>query len=366
MSILHIHLLGDFQLEYDSQAVTSVNTPRLQALLAYLVLHRQAPQLRQHLAFMFWPNTSEAQALTNLRNLLHKLRRALPEPDHFLLIDNQTVQWLPDAPFTLDSADFEAALAQANTCAELEAAVKRYRGTLLSSCYDEWIISERQHLHRRLLDALIRLVTLLEGECKYRAAIAYAQRLLECDPLDETTYCTLMRLHAANGDRAGVQRVYQRCVAILQEELAAAPAASTHELYQRLLTAETRPPSHTGTAFEQAAKQAQPPLVGRTGEWKTLVDAWYRASSGKPHALLLAGEAGGGKTRLAEELLAWVGQQGYPTAAAHCYAAEGSLTYTAVISWLRSPAGYPVVETIDALWRSELARLLPEYGKSSS
>jgi DNA-binding SARP family transcriptional activator len=360
MSTLHIHLLGDFQLEYAGQAVTGLNTPRLQSLLAYLVLHRHAPQLRQHLAFLFWPNTSEAQALTNLRNLLHKLSHGLPEPGHFLLIDNQTVQWRPDAPFTLDSANFEAALAQATTRADFEAAVKCYRGALLPSCYDEWIIPERQHLQRRLMDALVQLVGLLESERNYRAAIDYAQRLLECDPLDETTYCTLMRLHAANGDRAGMLRIYQRCTEILHEELAAAPAASTQELYQRLLATEERPPSHPETAFRQATRQAQPPLVGRTGEWKTLQDAWYRAASGRPHALLLSGEAGIGKTRLAEELLAWVGRQGNPTAEAHCYAAEGSLTYTAVIAWLRSPAIYPTLETVDALWRSELARLLPE------
>lgn len=220
MSILHIHLLDHFQLTYNDRLLTTVNTARLQALLAYLVLHRQAPQARQHLAFLFWPDTNEAQALTNLRNLLHKLRHALPEPDRFLLVNTQTVQWRADAPFTVDVADFEAALTHATTFAELERAVQLYRGSLLPSCYDEWILPERHHLQQRLIDGLHELIRLLESEREYRPAIEYAERLLHCDPFDETTYCTLMRLHAANGDRSGALRIYQRCVDLLQ----AAPA----------------------------------------------------------------------------------------------------------------------------------------------
>ncbi len=360
MSTLHINLLGALHLTYNDHLLTTVNTARQQALLAYLVLHRHAPQLRHHLAFLFWPDTHEAQALTNLRNLLHKLRYALPEPDRFLLVNTQTVQWRPDAPFTLDVATFETALTQAKTCAELEAAVKLYRGALLPSCYDEWILPERQHQQQSMTDALHRLVSLLEIERNYRTALEYAQRLLQFDPLDETIYCLLMRLHAANGDRSGALHIYQRCVEILQEEFSAAPSATTQELYQRLLTAETVLPSHTGKSFNRAVAQDQRPLVGRTGEWKTMMDTWYRASSGKPHCLFLTGEAGIGKTRLAEELLAWVKHQGFPTATAHCYAAEGALTYTPVIAWLRSPDIYKRLSSLDFLWQSELARLLPE------
>lgn len=65
--MLHIQLLGDFQLCYGDQPVTTVNQARVQSLLAYLLLHRHAPQARQQLAFTFWPDVSEAQARNNLR-----------------------------------------------------------------------------------------------------------------------------------------------------------------------------------------------------------------------------------------------------------------------------------------------------------
>src|SRR6266481_5303972 len=80
LQTLHIRLLGTFSLTYGDALVAGVNTPRLQSLLAYLVLHRDTPQLRQHLAFQFWPNATEGQARNNLRQALHSLRLALPDP----------------------------------------------------------------------------------------------------------------------------------------------------------------------------------------------------------------------------------------------------------------------------------------------
>jgi len=196
---LHIRLLGEFSLLCDDTPLATVNTPRLQSLLAYLVLHRGTPQPRQHLAFLLWPDSSEAQARTNLRNLIHQLRQALPQADEFLCAEGTTVQWRADAPFTFDVAEFENALAQG----ALQRAVDLYDGDLLPGCYDDWIAPERERLQLRYVSALERLIQQREAEQDYRAAIEAAQRLLCCDPLREKTYRWLMRLHAANDDRTG-------------------------------------------------------------------------------------------------------------------------------------------------------------------
>src|SRR5437879_8247936 len=79
---LHIHLLGDFLLVLGDTPVTTVNVARLQSLLAYLVLHRTAPQARSHLAFLLWPDSDEVQAQSNLRALLRHLRQVLPIADY--------------------------------------------------------------------------------------------------------------------------------------------------------------------------------------------------------------------------------------------------------------------------------------------
>ncbi len=101
-------------------------------------------------------------------------------------------------------------------------------------------------------------------------------------------------------------------------------------------------------------------LVGRTLEWTRLMSAWQRASAGQPQLLVLSGEAGIGKTRLAEALLSEMGRQGISTAIARCYAVEGELAYTPVVSWLRSEALYPALAALDAAWLTEIARLLPD------
>src|SRR5436853_4831137 len=110
MPTLRIRLLGDFSLIYADRQVTGLNSMRLQSLLAYLVLHRDVPQQRQHLAFLFWPETTEAQARNNLRQLLHQLRQAFPPVEHFLSADTHTLHWHPVPPFYLDVVHLDHAL----------------------------------------------------------------------------------------------------------------------------------------------------------------------------------------------------------------------------------------------------------------
>ena len=109
MASLRIQLLGQFTVTSEADGfVVSVNHARLQELLAYLLLHRNAPVSRQQLAFIFWPDSTEEQARTNLRNLWHRLRRTLPDADRLLATDELTVYWRSDASCWLDVAEFEA------------------------------------------------------------------------------------------------------------------------------------------------------------------------------------------------------------------------------------------------------------------
>jgi predicted ATPase len=364
--LLSIRLLGEFTLAYGNIPVTGVAMPRLQALLTYLLLHRNAPQSRQHLAFLFWPDTAEAQAYTNLRQLLHHLRRAWPAVEDFLQINPRTLQWKPDAVFTLDIVAFEQALAQAAAIPDAQVEVARvrlaeavalYGGDLLPDCYEEWLLTERERLRQCLLNALQQLVLLCERQRDYPAAIHHAHRLLRTDPLHETTYRRLMRLHALNGDRASALRTYHTCAHMLARELGAEPNSGTQEVYARLLALE-RP--LTPEAAPAARTAGMERLVGRRAEWEKLQAAWQTAIHGHAHFVCIMGEAGIGKTRLAEELLNWARHQGITTARTRSYAAEGDLAYAPVIEWLRSEALQATLMRLEPIWRTELARLLPE------
>jgi len=317
MEQLDIHLLSDFRILYNGVLLTKISAERLQSLLAYLLLHRQAPQPRQHIAFVLWPDSSETQARTNLRNLLHSLRQILPAADRFIASDNLTLQWRLDAPYQLDVARFEQALVQAKQSSEtdarrqwLEQAIGHYAGDLLPGNYDDWIIPLRDELRQRFCDALSTLITLLETTGDYRAALQPGQRLLAQDALNETAYVQLMRLHARSGDRAAVRRVYQQCVATLQRELAVDPSPTTTQAYEQLLRLEVQPaalptgtrPQHQPIVAATPAPSALPlpaqstPFIGRAAELAAI-----ERLLGDPNCRLLTliGPGGIGKTRLA-------------------------------------------------------------------
>lgn len=376
-STLHIHLLGDFRLVVGETPVTTITVPRIQSLLAYLVLHHDVPQDRAHLAFLFWPDSTEAQAHTNLRQLVHHLRRSLPGADQFLSVDKRYLRWLPasaDAPWTLDLLALEQALAQAEQTEHaperstlrqaLERVLRLYRGDLLPSCYEEWILPERDRWRRRFLQAAERLVVLLEEEGDTGAAMIAAQQLLRQDPLHEATYRHLMRLHALRGERAEALRVYHLCAKRLERELGTEPSALTQDVYASLIQAGRT--SQTQTTL-QAKQQTEAPLQGRKAEWRRLQQAWDTATGGRAglqpgrfQLVLLTGEAGIGKTRLAQELEGWVSRLGMTTASARCYAALRHLAYAPITAWLRSAAFQASLSDLDPTTLREIARLVPE------
>lgn len=359
--MLRVSLLGGFGIWIDDTPLTGVDSARLQSLLTFLLLHREEPQSRAHLAFLFWPDTSESQARTNLRNLLYALRKDLPQSNLYINTGKNCLQWNSEAPLDLDVANFEGELAAARSITHprtgaalretLERAIQIYKGDLLPGCYEDWIIPLRECLHQAYLATLERLVQLLEEQGDYQAALRYAQRILVDDPLHETTYRTLIRLYALNGDRAGALQVYHTCTNTLQRELGVEPGPTTREAYEKLLRVNTQQaPLSTGTS-------GYFPMIGRIQEWERVLLTWRKVATGaKPHLVLLRGEAGIGKTRLLENLFQWVSRQGYQCARAHCYAVEGDLAFAPVITWLRS---YPLPRLEDSCL-SELGRLLPE------
>jgi len=342
---LRIRVLGELDLRLGDAPVPPLESARAESLLAYLLVHRGTRVPRRQLAFLLWPDSSERQARTNLRHVLHTLRRGLPAAAGFLEVTARTLEWRADAPVWLDLAAFEAALDRGDD----EQAVALYGGDLLAGCYDEWLLPERERLRDRHADALERLCARREAEGEHAEAIRLAERLRRHDPLREETYRRLMRLHDARADRARALRVYHQCAAVLERELGVAPSASTRAAYEALLP---------GTGEEADAQR--PVLVGRAAERARLAARWRAAERGRAQLVLVTGEPGVGKTRLVEELRSWCAQRGAATAEARSYAAEGALAYGPVAAWLRSEALVARRVRLDRGRLGELARVLPE------
>lgn len=355
---LALHFLGEFSI--DGKPPPGGLNNRHLALLTYLALLYPKPVARSAPAFTLWADSSEEQALTNLRKALHYIKQTIPNGD-LIFADSRSIQFNPALDIQVDIADFAAALDLAEFARRegdsqteqnsLESAAAFYKGDLLPGLYDDWLVSARNRLRDRFVHALDRLIALLEARQRYRDAITYAQRLLQTDNLREETYRTLIRLHALNNDRAAALNVYHVCAGVLSKELGVEPDTPTRDLYERLLKNDSQLTKST-----VSTRPISTPLVGREHEWKTLQMEWKKASNGELRTVLLSGEAGIGKTRLAEELLHWASRQGIHTAFAACYSAEGQISFAPVTSWLRSLS----LDGLVPYQRAELSRLLPE------
>ncbi|MEZ4584745.1 MAG: hypothetical protein R3A10_24430, partial [Caldilineaceae bacterium] len=153
MPTLDIRFFGECRFIYDGEPVTGLQTKRMRTLLGYLILHAGQQIAATHLAFLFWPDSTEKQARTNLRRAFYNVRQVFPPIEEFLDRGDHTVCWRTDGAYTLDVAAFEADIAQARAQmdvhapdaarATLAAAVARYQGDVLPDCYDDWIAAPR-------------------------------------------------------------------------------------------------------------------------------------------------------------------------------------------------------------------------------
>ena len=264
---MRISLFGNLRISVAGRPLTAVNTNRLHSLIAYLILHCDTPEPRERLAFLLWPASRESQARTNLRQLLHTLKRALPKDCNLLVTDHFAVQWRQDASCAVDILEFQAAIADAATArAEqdrareiqfLTAAAQLYEDDLLPALYDDWLAPFREEYRRRASEVLLRLAIIFEEQQEYAAAIPCAERLIALDSFCEAHHQLLIRLHAANHDRSSALRAYHQCMRVLRREMGVEPGAATVELFERILKAEPKP---TG---EPALGASAPRLASR-------------------------------------------------------------------------------------------------------
>jgi DNA-binding SARP family transcriptional activator/DNA polymerase III delta prime subunit len=349
---LQVRFLGAVEIILDGRCLRAFNSLRLQRFLALIALRRD-PQHRSRLAFELWPDSDERQARTNLRKLLHDFRHSLPDIGEFVEIDNETVRWIPTGPTEVDVLRFRDAMA----AGDLELAARLYSGDLLPACYDDWVLEERAKLRAEAYQALVQLTEEAAERDDHQTRIRYAQRIIDLEPTDEAAVRIQMEAHLALGDRAAALRAYHRCADVLERDLGVAPGEAIGAIYQKLRAGAANRDEVRG---KDMAPVAGSPFVGRALELNQLNKAWNAAREGGAHLLLVTGEPGIGKTRLALELSRRVRADGHVVASTRAYEAAGRLPWGPVIDLLRSGPLRSHIDTLDAVWRAELARLLPE------
>ncbi len=243
-------------------AATALNSRKTRALLAYLVVRREAPAPREVLTGLLWGDRGEAQARASLRQALAELRRALGPAGVAVQAGREFVSFTVDS-VSSDVAAFEAAAAS-DKLEELETAAGLYRGELLEGftvdepAFDQWLAGERERMRLLAASAFSRLMDQAEGETRTDQAIGWALKLLTLDPLQEHVHRRLMRLYAAQGRADAALAQYELCQRVLTDQLGVRPEPATEELASELRARRRRP-----SAVERGATKEQPPPAQR-------------------------------------------------------------------------------------------------------
>ncbi|HEV2824913.1 MAG TPA: AAA family ATPase, partial [Actinomycetota bacterium] len=399
MAELRIALLGPPRVERDGAPI-EVDTRKAIALLAYLAMQPERHG-RDAVAGLLWPDYDTEHARGALRRTLSTLNKAVGPG--WLAADRTTVGFARTS-FWLDVAEFQALLAgrrehghpPEEACpacvAPLAEAARLHRGDFLagfslrdSTSFDDWQYFQAERLRRELAGTLERLAMAQIGQHHWDDAVDAARRWLALDPLHEPAHRQLMRIYTWSGRRGAALRQFQACQRVLEEELGVEPLEETVAVHEAIQANRLPPPPEPAAAVDSPAPPSPPgvgaparegsptgegahpavhtplvPLVGRDREWAALLDA-YAGVAADGRLVVIEGEAGIGKTRLADELAGHARSLGASVVRGRCYEEETGVAYGPFIEGLRGVlAAGPPLDQVPRHWLAEARRLLPE------
>ncbi len=236
--MLQVRLLGRFEIVLNEQNVDIPSRPS-QSLLAFLLLNPNKPLRRERLAGMFWPDASEANARSNLRHALWRIRKALEKDGEpaYMQADDLEVTFQLQAGDWLD-VEILVSSSPTNQVETLQRQVQVYQGELLPGFYDEWITLERQRLQSVFESKMQMLVEELGRQGSWGEVIEQAEDWIAHGNTPELAYRSLMVAHAGQGNMASAAATYLRCEEVLRQEMGIEPSSQTRETYQLLLRGE--------------------------------------------------------------------------------------------------------------------------------
>ena len=353
-------------------------------LFAYLVLNRDRDCGRGELIDLLWPEHPPAAAETALSALLSKLRRALGDG---ALAGRSELRLVPPGPVSVDVEEAHTAAARAETAIDAgdwttaaesaRVALAPDLLTFLPDCEGLWVAEQRRDLETVRVRALEALAAagLRRGGRELGAAEQAARSAIAAAPFRESAHRLLMEIHEAAGNPAEALRAFEELRTLLRDELGTTPGAAAMAVHERLLRGESpAPPLPAAPVVEAIPVTAWPApmaaaldrhgLVGRTGELAVLQQWWRQAVSGARQLVLLAGDAGIGKTRLAAEL----GRRANDEGALVLYGRfdeEALAPYQPVVEMVRGWSAGASLEPLRerlGVRAGELGILLPEFG----
>ncbi|HEY0394159.1 MAG TPA: AAA family ATPase [Candidatus Elarobacter sp.] len=358
--MLQVRLFGHPRIALDGVPASGAARPKVVPLLAYLLLHRDAPRARRQVANALWPDASEEDARANLRRHLNYLQNLLPPKSAerpWIIGGAAHLRWNPGAELDLDIAEFERLAALPHRVGD---AVALYAGELLAGVDEDWVEPHRERFRSAFQRALAELIASARASGDHALAIASAQRLLAADPWREDALRALMTVRFETGDRAGGLAEYERFARALRDELGAEPMPETRAVYDALVRDQL-------PAAPRAAAEAPPPrgetlralpFIGRGAELAMLDECRRAAAGGRGTLVLVGGEAGIGKTRLVRELAASAEAHGAQVYLAATGQPE-AIPYQPFADLLRAAAPLLPHLAVEPLWLAAVSALAP-------
>ncbi len=351
-----IRLFGDFQVWAAGHRIDQAASPRVCLLVAALSLERGQPIDRARLAFQLWPDSTDGQARTNLRKVLHELRAWLPG-DSWLEADQRRARIRTES-VQIDVEAFLSALERGTD----ETAMEHYRGPLLPGHWEDWIVEERRALERLAVDCLRRQ---LEAGVEPARQRDIARRLLDLDPVDEAAHRALMLATAAGGNRGAALRAFHACTAVLDRQLGVPPGPETIAVYESIRSPAGSSAEATSQPRTPLGRAGSLALVGRDRDLDWLEKRWHAALADGRRGALIIGESGIGKTRLIEELCHRHERRRITVLRSRAYESDGGSSLVPIVDWLRHDPVDHAVEELPIRQRTELSRLLPEHAAAT-
>ena len=357
---------------------------RVRSLLCSLVSSNGRKLGREQIMDALWPDLDMETAASRLDRAVYSLRQIF-EPSRgrlatspLLLTEREMIVLAEHPQVWTDSDVFDQLLLQAHATPDpgekerlLEEAATLYGGDFLPEERKlEATLARRDSLRRSWIGLLLDLADLRIAREALTSAIDPLDRLMSIDPTNEAAVQRLISLLAQLGRRGEALRAYKRLATVLQQEYRIAPLPETRALYEAVRSGADKLPTQRSSISEsggatsavtradtasnaapspaiQIGRTHQSPLVGREEEielLRMLVTETERAAKFKlaaqkktslssldtqrrPQSVLLLGDVGIGKTRLAEEISRDAKKRGWAVAWSRVYAQEGSIPY---------------------------------------
>jgi DNA-binding SARP family transcriptional activator len=327
------------------------------ALLAYLCLE-QGPRSREELAGLLWGESSEIEARASLRQALKQLRAGLGEG---IRCGRSTVELV--TPVECDAVEFRRRIVREPSMATTMEIPRFLAGFSVRHApqFDEWVAATRQTLMSQYQHALGTLAREAMGQWRWREAVALADQWLNAEPLSDEAMRIGVEARYLAGDRGAALARFAQYRSALMRETGCEPSRSLLTLIQRVESdaaqATVRPITDEWYA---RAPTFEANLIGREKEWATLGKAWKGVVKGDSRIVLIEGEPGVGKSRLAEEFLRWIVANGGTVLRGRGYDVQTSIPYEPVVEVLRDALSAPGLAGTAPEWLTEVARLFPE------